>query len=348
MILKTDLFIFTTSILSKSKVLSFCLCFYYFPISSFGIPYKAIDAIMDLAQNAVRGVCPDCWTDGCGLNRAFGTCADGLEAINPIAESIASIIWIFGSPLAFPIIFCFSPNPHTNETSGYEISALQAPIYRPISCCASMTCLPCGQWHLRRKVLNNDMSKYKLWQGYHDGPQCCARRCPGSFITIEAGTYGEQDCPNFFLCLEVWVLAGMWSSCCAFDVSRRVLREERGLNVDPTEERQSKCAAFFGNIMHCCIQAGFCYCMTSCCLEICAPDSDGAQECSGEAGRASRACCSIANTLWKGIMYTRVITMGCMSAQMIHEIESEWDGQPKGKHPEVPKSLEMDRDGNKY
>jgi len=297
-----------------------------------------------MAQNAVEAVCPDWWTSGCGLNGCFGTCADGLEAVTPGVETLASIIWIFGSPIAFPILFCFSAEPHTNETSGYEIDALHAPLYRPCGCCCTMT--PCGQWWLRRKVLNNDMTNYKLWQGQHDGPQCCARRCPGSFITIEAGTYGEQDCPNLFLCLEVWVLAGIWSSCCAFDVSRRVLRQERGLNLDPTEVRQSKCISFFGNIMHTCFQAGICCCLTSCCIGLCAPDSEGAQECSGEAGRASRACCSIATTLWRGIASTRIITMGCMSAQMIHEMESEWDGQPKGKEPGVPKSMEMDRNDN--
>jgi hypothetical protein len=43
-------------------------------------------------------------------------------------------------------------------------------------------------------------------------------------------------------------------------------------------------------------------------------------------------------------MFTKVITMGCMSAQMVHEVESEWDGQPKGKDPQEVKLLEMDRD----
>ncbi|KAI2509765.1 hypothetical protein MHU86_4618 [Fragilaria crotonensis] len=296
-----------------------------------------------MVQDAVRTVCPDCWTQGCGLNGCFGQCADCLEAVNPFMESIASAICCLGSPLAFPFIFCFSPAPHTNETSGYEISALAAPCRRPISCCIGMT--PCGQWHVRRQVLGGDMTKYKLWQGQHDGPHCCARQCPGSFITIESGTYGEQDCPNLFLCLEVHCLAGLWSTCCAFDVSRSVLRHDRGLNVDPTEERQHKCTEFFSNIMHSCLQAGFCCCLTSCCLGLCAPDSEGAQECSGEAGRASRACCSIAHTLWKGILYTKVIIMGCLTAQMIHEVATPWDGKPKGKTP-VMKPLvqkEMDR-----
>jgi hypothetical protein len=141
--------------------------------------------------------------------------------------------------------------------------------------------------------------------------------------------------------MEVWFLGGMCSACCAFDVSRRYLRDERGLNVDPTEARQDRCIDFFSNIMHACFQAGFCCCLTSCCLAICAPDSEGAQECSGEAGRASRSCCQIAQTLWQGILFTRVIGMGCMSAQMIHETETPWDGEKKGKDP--PVSMKMDR-----
>mmetsp|Transcript_26800 Transcript_26800/g.38019 ORF Transcript_26800/g.38019 Transcript_26800/m.38019 type:complete len:302 (-) Transcript_26800:192-1097(-) len=295
----------------------------------------------DMAKEIVRAVCPDCWTEGCGLNGIFGTCADGLEVVNPILESFAGAIWCLGSPLAFPFIFCFSPDPHTYESSGYEISALQVPVRRPISCCAYMICLPCGQWHLRRQVLGGDMTKYKLWQGYHDGPHCCARQCPSAPITIEAGTYGEQDCPDFFLCLEVWILGGFWSSCCAFEVSRRVLREERGLNTDPTEARQDKCIGFFGNIMHHCFQAGMCCCLTSCCVMICAPDSEEAQECGGEAGRAARSCCRIAHTIWRGIMFTRVITTGCFSAQMLHEVNTPWDGRPKGRDPVAPKSMQM-------
>lgn len=62
---------------------------------------------------------------------------------------------------------------------------------------------------------------------------------------------------------------------------------------------------------------------------LCAPDSGGAQECSGEAGRASRACFSIARTIWRGIMSTRVIAMGCMVAQQFHELAQDETAPPK-------------------
>jgi hypothetical protein len=73
---------------------------------------------------------------------------------------------------------------------------------------------------------------------------------------------------------------------------------------------------------------------TACCIKICAPESDGAQECSGEVGRAARACCSIARTLWRGIMSTRVIAMGCMYAQQYHELETRETPAPELKKME--------------
>ncbi len=121
--------------------------------------------VPDFVTDGVDTVCPECWKNGCGLDGCFGVCADGLEVVNPVVEQIGSLIWIFGSPLAFPCIFCFSPEPHTDESSGYEISMLQAPCKRPFTCCFATFCLPCCQWYNRRKVLGNDMTKYKLWQG---------------------------------------------------------------------------------------------------------------------------------------------------------------------------------------
>lgn len=119
------------------------------------------------------------------------------------------------------------------------------------------------------------------------------------------------------------------STCCAFDVSRRYQRTERGLGTDPTEHRQHECVAFFSRIMHKCFQLGCCCCATSCLVGVCAPDSSEAQNFAGQSGRAARACCRIAHILWKGILWTRVIGMGCMTTQMLVEADTPWDGQPK-------------------
>jgi hypothetical protein len=282
-------------------------------------------ATPEFVTNAISNNCCQCWLGGCGLNGTFGAIADCLELVTPVAEQIGNIIWIFGSPLAFPIIFCFPSAPHTAESSGYEISMIEAPVRHPCICAASTICLPCGQWYVRRAVLNYDMTKYKLWQGYHDGPHCFARYCDGAPITIRSGTYGEQNCPNLFLCLEVSVLGCYWSSCCSFDVSRRYQREERGLSIDPTEQRHRSCIDFFSRIMHHCCMLGMCVGCSSYCVGLCSPDSVGAQECAGDGGRAARACCRIAHILWKGIMWTRVIGIGCMTTQMIHEADTPYD-----------------------
>ena len=164
------------------------------------------NGLTNFVSNTVDQNCCAFWTNGCGLNPLFRTCAEVLEAVTPVVEQFGNVIWIFGSPLAFPLVFCFSPDPHTKESSGYEISMCEAPCRRPITCCFATLCVPCAQWHARRVVLQYDMSKYKLWQGYHDGPQCCARVCPKAPIIIRSGTYGEQKCPNLFLCLEVYVM----------------------------------------------------------------------------------------------------------------------------------------------
>lgn len=291
-------------------------------------------------QQCVDNNCCECWKEGCGLDPVFGQCADCLECISPGIEYCADTIWCFGSPLAFPFIFCFSPSPENEQQSqgpggGWAIGMLQTPVSAPLMCCFATFCPCAGQWMARYEALGGDLSRYRLWQGYHDGPQCLARSCPGAPITIQSGTYGEQKCPHLFLCLEVTCLAGINSLCCAHHVTRRMVREERNLGKDPTEIRQEKCTQFFGTIMHNCFMVGCCLRWTSCLLGCCAPDSSGAQECSANGRRASSACLSIAYTLWRGIQSVRLLAMGCMVAQQSHEMK-----QPL---PQAPKAQKMNR-----
>lgn len=216
---------------------------------------------MDMAQGCVQAVCCDCWTQGCGLDGAFGQCADCLEAINPCMEYFADCIWILGSPLAFPCIFFFDPNPENENQpqgpgGGWQMPVMSAPCRKPFTCCLAVACPWCAQWLARYRALGGDMTRYRLWQGYHDGPQCLARRCPGAPITIQSGTYGEQNCPEVFLCLEVTCLGCYYSVCCSHDVTRRLMREEYNVGQDPTEIRLNKCVGFFGTIMrNCCMCA---------------------------------------------------------------------------------------------
>lgn len=250
--------------------------------------------------NLVDNNCCECWKDGCGLDPVFGAVADVLECINPVLGTIASAIWCFGSPLAFPCIFLFDKGEDHEDS--WKITMLQAPCVRPLTCCLTTLVPPIGQFYVRRKALRGDMTKYKLWQGHHDGPHCFARHCPGAPITIEAGTYGEQDCPNAFLCLEVWVLGGcFFSSCCAFDVTRQMMRDDLELPMDPTEVRQHKCQAFFGTCMHNACRISMCMHVTACLCSCCAVDSGGAQEFAGQAHRTGAACGNMARTCFRGM-----------------------------------------------
>lgn len=157
-----------------------------------------------------------------------------------------------------------------------------------------------------------------------------ARRCPGAPCTIKSGTYGEEKCPQAFLCAEVWCLGGCWSVCCAFDVNRRMIKEQRNLGDDPTEVRVNKCIGFFSALASKLCMLGCCVCITSKLIGCCASGSEGAQECSGEGQRAGNACRSCARTCWRGIWSVKVIAMGCASAQMDFELK---EGQPLASAP---------------
>mmetsp|Transcript_14318 Transcript_14318/g.14506 ORF Transcript_14318/g.14506 Transcript_14318/m.14506 type:complete len:319 (-) Transcript_14318:108-1064(-) len=309
-------------------------------MQSIGVPQGSTPTFI---EDSVGAVCPHWWTEGCGeMDSLFGTCANCLEATANVLEPISDAIWCLGSPCAFPLIFCFDSDPHTNETSGWAVSMLGAPCRRPISCCFAITCPNLAQWEVRRRALGGDMSRYTLWQGQHDGPHCLARYCDGAPITIRSGTYGESDCPHAFLCFEVCLLGGICSPCCSFNVSRNMMKDERGLGMDPTEARQEKCVGFFGECFRNCQQLACCVGCAGCIIGCCAPGGEGSQECSGEAGRASRACFSIAHTLWRGIWSVKIIAIGCMSAQMMHEDMEVKDSLIQSE----PKSMEMDRGSN--
>jgi len=286
---------------------------------------------METAQNCVSENCCDCWTDGCGCDSVFGVVADGLETVNPCMESIADVIWFFGSPLAFPFVFCFDDGPETDPRGGgWQMAMIATPLRSPLRCCFYTACAPCGQWFMRRQLLEGDMSKYKLWQGHHDGPVCLARRCPGAPFTIKSGTYGESQCPNAFLAAEVCCLGCAWSVCCSFDVNRRMIKDQRNLDNDPLENRVNNCIGFFSSLASKLCMCGLCVHCASCCVGLCAPDSDGAQECSGEGGRAASACFSCAHTCWRGIYSVKLIALGCASSQMDFELK---EGQPLATAP---------------
>ena len=179
----------------------------------------------DWIVNLPNAVCCDWWTAGCGCGGGFEAVGEFLNVFSPCLETASTVLFALAGPCAFPLVFCFTADEA--EASGWKVSMLRAPCVRPCSCCFASVCLPCGQFEVRRRALGGGLGNYKLWQGYHDGPHCCAVVCPSMPLTIEAGTYNEASCPALFLCCEVTCLGGMCSPCCAFDVSRRLMRDER-------------------------------------------------------------------------------------------------------------------------
>jgi hypothetical protein len=95
----------------------------------------------------------------------------------------------------------------------------------PTSCCW-FTCqfIPftqcLTQYFLRRKVLDGDMTKYVCCQGYFN---CCC---------FQAGSMGEQSCPDLCLCLEA-----LCCNCYAVSASRIYTMEMYNLESDPCDYR---------------------------------------------------------------------------------------------------------------
>lgn len=205
-----------------------------------------------------------------------------------------------------------------------------APLKQPAVCCCAMCCVSCVQYWVRRRVLNDDMSNYKCFQGLRDGPYCCATCCSGAPFVFTAGTYGESSCPQLCLCVEV-----LCCPFCAFQVSREVQRAELGLGYDPTEQRVYKCLSFFGLLAHhlCCV--GRCIKCGGCCVGCCLGQLEGAQDFDESSQRFGDSLLRIAHGIRSGMHWVIVIAVGCMSAQMVHESYLPASSARSGVSPDV-------------
>jgi hypothetical protein len=111
----------------------------------------------------------------------------------------------------------------------------------PFTCC-------CTQFCLRRKVLENDMSKYSCCQGYFN---CCC---------FKSGSMGEESCPDLCLAIE--------ACCCnnlAVSASRMYVMQKYDLSSDPCDYRLIR--------INNCLQALSCIC------DILAVFIDGLKDC---------------------------------------------------------------------
>ncbi|CAK0835353.1 unnamed protein product [Prorocentrum cordatum] len=269
--------------------------------------------LVDQAEKAA-GCCSTCQgCGGCVDSSFFATVADVTDNFSECGECIGRVAGCFASPLAFPLVYLC---PAEGQAGGalWAVSMEDAPLKQPLVCCFS-ACLPClVQFWVRRRVLDDDMSRYICFQGRRDGPYCLANCSPGLPFTFTAGTYGEKEYPMLCLCAEATLC-----TMCAFQVSREVQREDRGLGLDPTEIRVAECLAFFGSISQCLCCAGCCIKCSGCLVGCCLGQTEGAQEFDDSAQRLGNSCHNVANSIHRGMHCVITIAVGCMSAQMVHE-----------------------------
>jgi hypothetical protein len=91
------------------------------------------------------------------------------------------------------------------------------------------------QYFLRRRVLEDDMSKYACCQGYVN------------ICGFKAGRCNEESCPTFCLCVESCLCNG-----CAVSASRMYVMDKFELSSDPCDYRLIR--------INNCIQAVACIC----------------------------------------------------------------------------------------
>ncbi|EDQ84652.1 uncharacterized protein MONBRDRAFT_39192 [Monosiga brevicollis MX1] len=102
----------------------------------------------------------------------------------------------------------------------WETSMMHSCCDNPGGCLLSMFCAPCMSFHLRRRALNYDMTRYKCCQGYIC-PSITSTCCPG-----------QEDCPNLCLFLEV-----VCCENCAISATRIYVQDERQIVTDPCDNR---------------------------------------------------------------------------------------------------------------
>lgn len=309
-------------------------------------PVDLLDQAAQAANALSGGSCPGCdpCADSCGPCGACYACAtdlreqiaqccpcttggcldffdQGVDAAMPGLELIGSIAGCVASPCAFPLVFLFPADRHvggggdaaTADGGGWVVSMLRAPLARPLCCCVACVLPPLGQYLVRLRALDGDMSRYSLFQGRFDGPHCLAACNPSLPFTLRAGSHGEQRCPQAYLCAE--------ASCCtvcAFYASRGLMRDERGLGWDPTEVRVENCLFVFGQLASSCAACGCALQCVGCLLQCCAPPGE-LRDAGADCSRLGGACSRIAGAIFRGMWHVRNVAMACMSAQMVHE-----------------------------
>jgi len=116
-----------------------------------------------------------------------------------------------------------------NQARTWETDMCHACCNNPLGCFVAI-CFPCCcGFHLRRRALQYDMSKYKCCQGYCCYDSLCCQTC-------------EQNCPNVTLCCELYCCMGIAASS-----TRMYVQDERQIATDACDIRLIR----FNNLMQC-------------------------------------------------------------------------------------------------
>ncbi|CAM9495650.1 unnamed protein product [Chrysoparadoxa australica] len=98
---------------------------------------------------------------------------------------------------------------------------IEACYKNPLWCCVGSFCSCCSQFHIRKRALDNDMTKYQCCQGYFPG--CCC---------FKPGKMGEKSAPTCCLCLESFCCLS-----CALSTNRMVIMDKFQVHPDPWDNR---------------------------------------------------------------------------------------------------------------
>eukprot|EP00929_Paragymnodinium_shiwhaense_P102877 TRINITY_DN66104_c0_g1_i2.p1 TRINITY_DN66104_c0_g1~~TRINITY_DN66104_c0_g1_i2.p1 ORF type:complete len:317 (-),score=43.93 TRINITY_DN66104_c0_g1_i2:361-1311(-) len=271
-------------------------------LEALGIPINEISDALNCCGPCLKG---------CADQSCMETTADIMDECSQFMELLGKIAGIFASPFAWCCVY-LCPADEENPGRPWDVSMEGAICYNPHIFCCNFCCPCLIQYYVRRKVLDGDMSRYICFQGRRDGNYCLAAMCPGKGLpfTFTAGTYGEQNCPDGYLCMEATCC-----TVCAFEVSREEQREPRLLQRDPTETRVDRCLDFWGSVADCLCCCACCLTCFSCCLKCCV-DSEGSDDLAESSQRLGNSCHRLAHAIVQGMRWVITIAMGCMSAQV--------------------------------
>ncbi|GBG29468.1 Hypothetical Protein FCC1311_056892 [Hondaea fermentalgiana] len=209
----------------------------------------------------------------------------------------------------FACCFCFpddpvEDDPRIQHANRWKVLMKDAPTEETLWCCYGAFCPVCAAYQLRTRALGYNMNNYRCCQGYLQ------------FCCISPGNMGEENCPEFCLCMEVCCCLS-----CSISATRFMIMDQYSIVSDPCDNRIIR----FNNFMQ----------ILSCVLNLLSICIEELYV------RIFREAAQIVDLIAK-IVY--MVTFGCMAAQMKSEMEfREKQGQGPNAGSHAPATVEMNR-----